>query len=95
MDRGSHPDEIAQVELLQDVAENETRLNPPLRVNFWEYDRHGEMKLYYGNAISEFTDPEDYRPSYSVKIDTYFADYPNQHMTPYVSECRVLDEGEF
>lgn len=60
------------------------------KVSFWEYDRRGEMTLFKGVVTSEFTDPEDYRPSYNVRLDDDCAEYPNQHMTPYVCECRSI-----
>lgn len=61
-----------------------------MRVKFWEYNREGEMTAFTGTVTAEFTDPEDYRPSYHVKLDAECAEYPNHHMDPYVSECREI-----
>lgn len=75
---------------MHEVAVNDVPDFKPIRVNFWEYNNDGEMTLYTGLAVAEFTDPEDYRSSYNVKIDEECAEYNNQHMTPYTSECKEI-----
>lgn len=73
-----------------DLVSNETPNFQPFRVEFWDWNHKGVEQRFTGLAVSEFTDPEDYRSSYHVKLDAECAQYPNHHMDPYVSECREI-----
>lgn len=56
-------------------------------VKFHDWDNDGNEVVITGVVLDEFTDPEDYRPSYSIKVNPECARYPNHHATPYTSDC--------
>jgi hypothetical protein len=49
-------------------------------VKFWDWNDAGEEVQITGIVETEFTDPEDTRPSFGVRVGV-------KYYTPYVDEC--------